>query len=73
MEIFNEGCYLIATYVFDMSLDQSIPPEQKYINGWIIIGIYTFNIGINIIYQLKFILFAGCKKLYLNYKKHRKL
>ena len=50
LEIFNEGTYLIATYLFDMSLDQSIKHEHKFIIGWAIIVVYSINIAVNFVY-----------------------
>ena len=51
LEIFNELCIIVAAYHLIPFTDFLDDPEIKYEIGWSIIGITTFNIGVNMIFM----------------------
>jgi hypothetical protein len=51
LEIFNELCIIVASYHLIPFTDFLDDPEIRYEVGWSIIGITTFNIGVNMIFM----------------------
>jgi hypothetical protein len=68
MEIFNEVCVMLITYVY-MYFKQSFEPN--YIIGIAFKSIYIMNFAVNLLKVMWFLTFTICPDLYKLFKKKR--
>jgi hypothetical protein len=47
VELFNEFCILLCSYVMNVFLAKAAPPDFMFKTGWVFMGISIFNIVIN--------------------------
>ena len=67
LEVFNEGCILLAACHLFTFTDYVLDPDNQYLMGWSIIGVSVLNIAVNSILIMGLSLYQA----WLTFKKMR--